>query len=197
MQPQTFVFIGRSGSGKGTQAELLIKALKDAAGARDSLYIQTGGELRAFIQGQSYTQKLAKSLYDTGSLMAEFLTIDMWVHALAERYTGKQHLVFDGTPRKLHEAQVFDSIFDFYKLPQPWIIYIDVGRDAAVDRLMVRHRMDDKRDEIMLRLSWFETEVVPAIEYFRANPRYKFVTVPGERTVDEVHADIVKMIGLR
>ncbi|MDE2040916.1 MAG: nucleoside monophosphate kinase [Patescibacteria group bacterium] len=196
MPPQAFVFIGRSGSGKGTQAELLMKALKAAPGGRDSLYIQTGAELRNFIKGPTYTEKVAKKLYDTGALMAEFLTIDMWARALVDRYTGAEHLVFDGTPRKLHEAQVFMSIFEFYNLPKPWVIHIEVSKDESIKRLMARRRQDDRREEIEKRLSWFETEVVPVLEYFDTRINCNFLRIDGDRPAADIHADIVKRIGL-
>ena len=196
MQLQSFIFIGRSGCGKGTQAKLLIDRLKQLDPTRKSLYIQTGGELREFIKGNSFTQKIARKLYVTGSLMAEFLTIDMWVTALVNRYSGDDHLVFDGTPRKVHEAQVFDTIFSFYKLSKPWVINLEISHDEALKRLMARKRIDDTEDDIRKRLTWFESEVVPTIEYFKSHPGYNFITIDGERSIEEIHSDIVKRVGL-
>ena len=60
MNKNSFIFIGRSGSGKGTQAALLIQALKKSDPNREPLYVQTGQELRQFIQGSSFTQKITK-----------------------------------------------------------------------------------------------------------------------------------------
>ena len=60
MKPQTFIFIGRSGCGKGTQAELVQEHLKQIDPKRKVLYIQTGAEFREFIKGNSETQKLSK-----------------------------------------------------------------------------------------------------------------------------------------
>lgn len=195
MTPETFVFIGRSGCGKGTQAELLIEALKKGTPPQESIYVQTGAELRKFIQGPSYTQKIVKPLYETGGLMPEFLTIDMWTQAMIERYTGKECLIFDGTPRKILEAQVFDSVFDFYKLGKPWVLNIEISPEEALKRLLLRKRLDDTEEDIKKRLSWFETEVVPVIEYFKNSPKYNFLTIDGERPVADIHADILKQLG--
>ncbi|MEA2715005.1 MAG: adenylate kinase [Candidatus Parcubacteria bacterium] len=196
MSTQSFVFIGRSGCGKGTQALLLIEALKMTSPPGESLYIQTGAEIRKFTEGPSLTQKLIKERYDTGSLMPEFLTVVMWAHALIERYTGKEHLIFDGTPRRLHEAQVFSSVFEFYKLGKPWVINIEINPEEALKRLLLRKRRDDNAEDIKERLSWFESEVVPVIYYFEKNPRYNYLAIDGERSVEEIHADIIKKTGL-
>ncbi len=197
MLPQSFIFIGRSGSGKGTQAQLLIEYLESIDPSRKSLYIQTGALLRDFIEGPTLTQKVAKDIYDAGGLMPEFTAIYQWVKALIERYNGNEHLIFDGTPRKLHEAGVLNSIFSFYKLTKPWVIHIDVTPEEALKRLMLRKRMDDTEADIKERLSWFETEVVPAIDYYKKSSGYTFLSIKGERSVLDIHADIVQRLALK
>lgn len=196
MKPQTFIFIGRSGSGKGTQAALLAEYLKKKDPSRGVLPIQTGQELRTFIQGQTFTAKLMKDIYDRGDLAPEFVAVYQWVKALVERYTGTEHIICDGMPRKLHEAGVLNSIFDFYSLGKPWVIEIEVSAEEALKRLLARKRFDDREDEIRERLSWYETDVAPTIDYYRTSPNCHFIGVSGERPVDDIHADIVKKTGL-
>jgi adenylate kinase len=197
MSPQSFIFIGRSGCGKGTQAQLLIKHLKTIDPSRNSLYIQNGEEFRHFITGQTLTQKLAKDIYDNGRLMPEFLSVYQWAKALNERYTGSEHLIFDGMPRKLHETSVLESIFAFYKLEMPWVVNIEVSADESFKRLMARKRADDTEEDIKVRLSWFETDVAPTIDYYRNNKAYKFLNVNGERSIEAIHEDIVKSLALK
>lgn len=196
MQPQSFIFIGRSGSGKGTQVELLSKVIKDKDPNRKQLTIQEGQEIRQFIQGDTVTEKLAKKFYDTGGLFPEFIAIYMWVKALVERYTGDEHIIFDGTPRKIQEAEVLDSVFHFYGMNNPWVINIEVPEEESLRRLLIRKRLDDEESEIRKRLAWYETDVVPTIEYYKNNPRYNFVVVDGHRSVEEIHSDIVQKVGL-
>jgi adenylate kinase len=196
MQPQSFIFIGRSGSGKGTQAELLSKVLNAKDPSRKQLYVQTGQEIRQFIQGNTKTEKLAKEFYDTGGLFPEFIAVYMWVKALVERYTGDEHIIFDGTPRKIREAEVLDSAFGFYGMGKPWVINIDVPDEESLKRLLIRKRLDDEESEIKKRLAWYETDVVPTIEYYKNNPRYNFIVIDGHRKIEEIHADIVQKVGL-
>jgi adenylate kinase family enzyme len=196
MNLQSFVFIGRSGCGKGTQIEMLVKVLKEKDPSHEILNIYTGQEFRNFIKGSSKTQQLTKSVYDVGGLMPEFLTVHMWVKPLVEQYNGNQHLIFDGTPRKFHEAGVLHSMFGFYKFDKPWVINIGISQEEAVKRLLKRKRQDDTEVDIRKRLGWYETDVAPTIEFYRDNPNYNFVYVDGERTPEEIHQDIVKRVGL-
>lgn len=195
MKPKAFIFIGRSGSGKGTQAKLLTDYLQQLDPTKQTLYIQSGGEFRDFVKGDSHTETIARSVNDQGGLQPEFLAVYMWTNVLVHKYTGTENLIFDGTPRKLHEAGVLDSIFDFYKMEKPYVINLKVSEDWSVRHLMARGRTDDKEDVIRERLSWFEKEVEGAISYYRTSPRYHFIEIDGEQTVQDVHKQLVKKIG--
>ncbi len=196
MSPQCFIFIGRSGSGKGTQAKLLIEELKKR-GRPEPLYVQTGQELREFIKGDSFTQKKEKEQYDLGMLTPEFLALYAWIRLVVTKYDGAQDLIFDGTPRKPHEAGVLNSIFEFYTFEKPWVIHIHISAEEALRRLLARKREDDEESEIKKRLKWYETDVVPTIEYFRNNPKFNFIEINGERGVEEIHEEIAKKVGLQ
>jgi len=194
MSQKTFILIGRSGCGKGTQGALLSQYLQTLEPKRDVLYIQCGGEFRKFIQGDSVTEKLSREVSEKGVLQPEFLAIYMWVNYLVKNYKGTEHIIIDGTPRKIHEAGVLDSIFSFYNLDKPTVIYINVSKEWSVERLMKRGRADDKREEIIERLSWFETEVLPTIEYYRNSKSYSFVEINGEQDIDSVRREIISKI---
>ena len=197
MKPQSFIFIGRSGAGKGTQAELLMKSLKEKDPKRNSLYITTGGELRELAKMALRTGQVIKNVLENGGLMPSFIPIYIWTKVMSERYTGNEHLVFDGTPRKPMEAQALDDLFPFYGLGKPYIIYLDVDHEESTKRLSTRGRYDDSPEAIKQRFAWYESEVLPTIDYYRSNPNCIFLDVDGERSIEEIHADIVKRVGLQ
>ncbi len=193
--PQSFIFIGRSGSGKGTQAELLIDHLKKQDENNSVLYVETGAEFRDFIdQGGSHTADLAKKIQEEGGLMPEFLATYLWAHRLVSGAIANQHLIFDGSPRKYDEALVMDSVFDFYKIPRPIVIYLNVGEVWARSRLTERQRADDNQDDIQNRMAWFASNVQPAIDFYKKNPLYNFHEIDAERSVSEIHTDIRALI---
>ncbi len=194
MDQKVFILIGRSGCGKGTQGALLTEYLKKVSPDKKTLYIMSGNEFREFIKGPSATQKLSNELYKADKLQPEFLSVFMWINVLVKNYTENEHVIFDGAPRRRHEAGVLDSIFDFYKFKNPYVIFIDVSEIWATERLTARHRMDDKSEDIAKRLAWYNTDVVPAVDYFKNNPRYKFLNINGERTIEEIHKDIISQL---
>jgi len=196
MKPQAFIFLGPSGSGKGTQADLLINDLKKIDPEHPSIYVSTGNEFRKFTADNNYTAKIIKDDMAKGKLMPEFMCIYVWGKLLIEKYTRNEHLVFDGTPRKLKEAEITDSIFPFYGIEKPWVIYMNVENSENAKRLKLRGRGDDGDESIKKRLAWFEEEVRPTVEHYRKNPLVRFLDIDGNRSIEEIHADIVKKVGL-
>lgn len=194
MNQKSFIFIGRSGCGKGTQAELLSDYLEKVDPKREVLYVQTGAEFRDFVKGSSVTAQLSKKIMDVGGLQPEFLAIHMWIKVLVEKFTGKENLIFDGTSRKYHEAGAMDSIFTFYGLPKAYLIHLKISKEESIKRLLLRGRKDDNKKDIEERLSWYESEVERAIGFYRNNKDYNFLEIDGERTVEEIHKDIVSRI---
>src|SRR3989344_6820218 len=96
----TVVFIGRSGCGKGTQADLLKNRIarldKDK---RQILYVETGQRFRKFIEEEGYSSKLSKAIYDKDARQPDFLACSMWAGILVEELLPDMHLIFHGAPR--------------------------------------------------------------------------------------------------
>jgi len=196
MTPQTFVFIGRSGCGKGTQAALLEEILSKKDTKLPIVHLETGKLFREFIKGATHTQEISKQILENGGLQPEFLTINLWADFLVMNMRKECHLILDGTPRRRDEAAVLHTAFEFYLRTNPHIIFINVSRGWSESRMMERKRKDDTKRDIELRLNWFDDEVAPAIDYYRNNSFYSFHEINGERSVSEIHADIVKMLNL-
>ncbi len=196
MTPQTYIFFGPSGSGKGTQANLLIEKIKQMDQERNVLYLETGGKLREFAKQESFSAKKTKEVIDSGGLMPEFLPIWIWSQFFIDNMTGEEHLVVDGISRKLHEAWILDTALQFYGREKPVVISILVSAEWATSRLEERGRVDDKEQEIKRRMEWYEKSVKPALEHFKNNDYYKFVEVNGEQEKAEVHREIMEKIGL-
>ncbi len=191
MKAQTFIFIGRSGCGKGTQAELLKTYLTEKSPEVSTYHLELGAKFREFISGPGEVSDLSRKMYVRGDLQPEFLAVWGWTEALIENFSVEKHLVIDGTPRKLHEAQVLDGALKFLGREKPHFIYLNVGRKWAEERLLGRGRSDDDIKNITIRLDWFDRDVVPAVEFFKNKPeQYHFLEVNGEQTVSEVWKEI-------
>jgi adenylate kinase len=192
MELQTFIFIGRSGCGKGTQVALLQEYLKKQDQKRYIFYIETGERFRQFIKEHSLSSRSAAEIYKAGSRQPDFIAVWMWSHLLVERMAGEEHVIFDGTPRSLHEAQILDTAITFFDRHRPHVLYFNISRETSKARMISRRRMDDiNPEEIERRLNWFETDVIPAVEYFRNYPKYNFVELNGEQPVDVVQQELL------
>ncbi len=191
-----FIILGRSGAGKGTQSKLLKESLEKIESSKKVLYVQSGEEIRTFIHGKGFTEKLAEDIYNTGALQPEFLAVHLWSKVLIEKYNGIDHIIFDGAPRKRHETGVLESAISFYKLEKPFVINLTISNQESIKRLLSRQRMDDNEEEIRKRLAWYETDVLPTLEYYRTSENYRYLEINGERTIEEIHKDILMKTGL-
>lgn len=193
--PITCLFYGRSGAGKGTQAKLLQEHLKEHTD-RDVLYVETGNGLRdlATKKDKYFTGALTEKTLSEGGLFPEFLPIWVWSNALVKHYSGEEHLILDGLARRKDEVPVLDSAIEFYNIKHPYIFHINVSRERAFEMLKGRGRPDDTDDSINERLDWFEENVQNAMNAFRDLPRYNFIDINGEQTIEEVHQDILDAI---
>src|SRR3989344_829422 len=128
MEPKTFIFIGRSGCGKGTQASLLIDDY--ARQGQPSYRIESGAMFRSFIVEDGYTNRLARTILERGELQPEFLSIWVWSNIfIRDLQDPTEHLVLDGMPRRYHETPVLDSALDFYGRNERYVLYLNVSRE--------------------------------------------------------------------
>ena len=191
MAIQTFIFIGRSGCGKGTQAELL-RAYLAEKGGRDVYYLETGAEFRKFVKEDNLSSELSRKIYEDGGLQPSFLAIYLWSKLLIENLKGKEHLIIDGTPRYLNEARILSTAMNFYGR-KPKVLYINVPREFSEARMRERGRSDDKdENDVKKRLDWFDADVVPAIDYMRDDKTFEFIEIKGDQAIKDVHKEILE-----
>lgn len=196
MQEYTIIFIGKSGSGKGTQIKML-EELLNKQGESSIEHLESGQNLRDFINSETYTSKLAKSNNLQGKLQPAFLAVWAWVNKMLETFSGQKILIVDGAPRKLNEAYILDEMFDFYNRHNRYVIHINITDEWAKERVRERGRGDDLKDEsVERRLEWFRNNSPDIITFFEKTGKYKVLTIHGEQGVEGVHKDIVSALDL-
>ncbi len=194
MKPQTFIFFGRSGCGKGTQASLLIKHLEELHAGDRVVYIETGEKLREFADEVGLTSELTGKVMKSGGLLPSFIPIWIWTNTFIRHLRGDEHLVLDGVSRRAYEAPILHDALKFYNRPNPTIIVMNVSREWSKKRLFARGRGDDLEKDIEERLTWYESNVMPTIEFYRKDPYYKVVEVNAEQTIEGVQKEILSKI---
>lgn len=190
-QKKFYIIMGRSGCGKGTQADLLKKVLEER-GASKVLHVTTGGGFREFIEGPSYAAKVSKELTNSGGLNPEFLAVWNWSNIFINSLTGEEVVILDGAPRRMVEVGALHSAIHFFGYNHATVIYVDVSETWAMDKLTSRGREDDRnRIEQEKKMEWFAEDMLPCIDEYSRNPLYKFIHVNGEQTVEEVHRELL------
>ncbi len=198
MNQQTVIFFGPSGAGKGTQAKLLKEYLEKSDPSVKALYFGTGERIRNFVkENKNDTALRIEKILSEGGLLPSFLPVWLWSQFLVNEYTGSEHLIFDGTRRVL-EVEALDTALCFYEKEEVHIVVLNVSKEWSITRLTERGREDDKSTEdIESRLSWYETEVVPAINFFKeTGERYIVHDINGEQIIEEVHSDITQALNI-
>ena len=192
---RVFIFIGNSGCGKGTQAALLREKMEEKG--MDILRLELGGQFREFWTKSGYTAERSAELANSGSLQPEFLAIHIWSHMLLDFFNGSKHLVADGVGRRIREAKVLDGALRFYGIENPTVIYLDLPREVAKERMMSRGRgVDDTAAAIEERLDWFDKEVLRTIDFLENEDYYQFLKIDASRGIEEIHTEIMERVNL-
>lgn len=189
-----YLFYGKSGCGKGTQADILKKRLESAG--RKVIYIETGKLFRNFTESRAdFMGTHVKSMIDAGKLMPPFFPIYLWADQLINQFTGDEDIIFDGTARQISEAPILDSALDFLGINERYLIDMEVSDEWVINHMGKRAvRADDTPEAMQKRLGWFRDNVMPVIEYFKNNSAYKSVTINGDQPIEIVASDIEKFL---
>ena len=193
-EPLVFLLMGRSGCGKGTQAKLLIKYLKDNNFA-ETLYVYTGERLRNFAEKEeNFAARLAKSKMKDGDLLPSFLAVWLWSGALIEGVKENNNVIMDGSPRTLLEALMTDDAMEFYGRSDVVPIFLETSEEWSTQRMLGRGRSDDNLKSIKKRMAYFEKDVAPVIDYYEKESKHKLIKVNGEQSVEAVHREILEKV---
>ncbi len=216
-KPLNFVLIGRSGSGKGTQAKLLMEHFGNF------YYITCGGFFRKLAKVDSDTGKRIQKTMERGELVYGDLAITLWMYEIAFNVKEEQGIMADGLPRRFNEAQALDRFLEFLERKEnTFYLLIDISREEAFNRLIKRRickkcdrlipwvgefkklkvcdkcdgelivRADDTPKVINSRLDYYEECVVPVVKYYEEEG--KLIKINGEQLIEDIFKDILKAI---
>lgn len=205
------VLLGAPGAGKGTQAQKLVADYGVA-------HISTGDLLRAAVKAQSALGKEAKGYMDAGQLVPDSLVVNL-VKERLQQDDAKKGFILDGFPRNTAQAVTLDSELRNMGISLDAALLVAVEPAVIVKRLSSRRtckscgytatagvdvcprcggemyqRDDDKPETIQHRLDTYDRETAPLVEYYQGHGILK--EVDGDRPVDDVYADVKKLLGL-
>lgn len=177
----TITIVGRSGCGKGTQAQFIFERLKK----RGAEYFETGAALRKMVLKQANpTARSVREVLKQGGLVPGWVAAFVWLKGFIEKGVADKHLIFDGSPRRLWDAELIDEVIVWHGRTLPLCIYLEVSEEEAARRLALRGRTDDTRRAIQNRMRYFAKDVMPVVNYYRKLDR--LIKVDGNVPPSEV-----------
>ena len=123
------------------------------------------------------------------------MTDSIVANILVSSMSSNKHLIADGYPRTLVQSKNFEEMIKFYKRENIKIIYIELSKEEAMKRNLLRGRNDDTKEGIEKRFDEYVNNVIPAMDYFKGKTDYMIYTINGEQSVEAVHKDIIKALG--
>lgn len=179
--------MGRPGSGKGTQAKMLVEKL-------GYKYFATGETFRTLAKEDT---PLGRKVHDTianGKLMPHWFASHI-VNTTILNLEEDEVIVFDGTNRTLPEAELFYDVMQWLGRPYK-VLYLDVSEDTITERILNRAkdsgREDDTEETVRTRVHEYDENTEPALRF--QEERGLVVRIDGERPVEEIHEEIVALV---
>jgi adenylate kinase len=208
------VLLGAPGTGKGTQAKLLMARFGWP-------HISTGDMLREAVTSKSELGKAAKSYMDQGALVPDELVIKMLIERI-QRPDAADGFILDGFPRTLAQAQALDDELSAHGRSMDVSLNLCVAREDLVRRLSSRwscpkcgaiynlldhppkkegvcdrcgatlfQREDDRPETVEARL---DRQFPPADLLAHYRRQGKLVEVDGSRSVADVTESLVERV---
>ena len=206
--------IGPSGSGKGTQARLLI----DRLGFE---YIEMGKILREEAKKNTELGKfINKTIMVEGRLLPDDIASQLLIKKINQLDQNKK-IIIDGYPRTLDQVWDLDKILKKLGKSNIRVLNIIVPEEVTIERLSKRlvckdcknnykenglkeggacpacggglfRREDDALSKVKERLEWARKKVVPVAKEYKARGILRDIN--GEQELEKVYNDIIEYI---
>ena len=185
------VLLGAPGSGKGTQAELMVEEL-------NAPHISSGELLRAAVKAGSELGKQAKAVMDRGELLSDDIML-----GLIEERLGHDDIasgfILDGFPRNVAQAKALDALLDRLRIPLDEALQIDVDVEKVIERIAKRAakegRSDDTEEVVRNRMKVYADQTEPVVDYYAQ--KGVLSRVLGMGSIDEVFQRIKGVLQMR
>ena len=204
------IFVGPQGSGKGTQAKIIVKEL-------GYVHLSTGVLFREEIEKGTELGKLADSLIQDGNIVPAKITNQIVLEKVTKLNAEAKKIILDGYPREIEQAEFAKQNLEIEK-----VVLIDISKQETIKRLSSRYhcpkckkeyntlyeslkpknnltcdvcgtkleqREDDSSiDAIERRLQIYHDQTIPVLELFKD----KIIKINGEQPIEKVTQDIIE-----
>lgn len=180
------ILLGPPGSGKGTQAQLLVQRY-------GIVQLSTGEMLRAAVAAGTAVGLKAKEIMAGGGLVPDEVVVGI-ISDRIDQADAKNGFILDGFPRTVPQAEALDDLLRHKHLKLDAVIELRVNESALLSRVETRVaqmrergeevRVDDTPEVLTKRLASYRSQTEPLIHYY--SERRKLSTIDGMMAIDEV-----------
>jgi adenylate kinase len=180
------ILLGPPGSGKGTQAQLLVQRY-------GIVQLSTGDMLRAAVAAGTPVGLKAKEIMASGGLVPDEVVVGI-ISDRIDQPDAKNGFILDGFPRTVPQAEALDELLKDKRLKLDAVIELRVNESALLHRVETRVaqmrergeevRLDDTPEVLTKRLASYRSQTEPLIHYY--SERRKLSTIDGMMAIDEV-----------
>ena len=209
------ILLGPPGSGKGTQAQKLIREFGFAQ-------LSTGDMLRVAISKGTEIGMQAKSIIDKGELVSDELVIGIVRDRIFSTECECGYML-DGFPRTLAQAEKLDQILTDRNQKIDVVFRLCVPDDMAIRRIAGRRfhitsgrsyniefnppkiegmddmtneklsiRKDDQKDTVLKRLEIYHNTTKPLIDFY--NRKNIISNTDGNKDINTINKNIIKSL---
>jgi adenylate kinase len=188
------ILLGPPGSGKGTQAQRLVKR-------HGIVQLSTGEMLRAAVAAQTPVGIKAQHIMASGGLVPDEIVVGIISDRLDQPDAAKG-FILDGFPRTVPQAQALDDLLKKKHMKLDAVVELRVNESALLARVETRVaemlargeevRIDDTPEVLSKRLASYRSLTEPLIHYY--SERRKLLTVDGMMTIEHVTREINRIL---
>lgn len=185
MSAPLILFLGKPGSGKGTQATLFAEKSGYAI-------FKTSGELRKLAASHPHIGERILSAMDRGDLVPHWLPMHLWLRDILS-LSDDEGIVIDGAVRRIEEAVLFDDVANWFGRSYR-VFFLKVSDEEMEKRIekraTIEKRTDDNDDSLRVRMQEFERHTARALDFFKSQGTY--VEINGEGSVEDIHERVME-----
>ncbi len=180
------ILLGPPGSGKGTQAQLLVQRY-------GIVQLSTGEMLRAAVAAGTPVGLKAKEIMASGGLVPDDVVVGI-ISDRIDQPDARHGFILDGFPRTVPQAEALDELLKHKHMKLDAVIELRVNESALLNRVETRVaqmrergeevRVDDTPEVLSKRLASYRSQTEPLIHYY--SERRKLSTIDGMMAIDEV-----------
>jgi adenylate kinase len=184
------VILGPPGSGKGTQAAMLVEHLGVP-------HISTGALLRDAAKKGTKLGIKAKAIIDRGDLVPDEIMLGIVEERLGQDDVANG-FILDGYPRNVAQAKSLDEMLERLGQPVEEAIHIDVDEDVIIQRIATRAKLegrsDDTEETVRNRLRVYAEQTAPVADYYEEAGL--LTRVWGHGGIDEILQRILSVLDI-